>query len=354
MSIAVLCLVLALVGCAQASFYGYNCVVDGTLTVAGKQILPLAAGSGISLTNNGTYTLVASVAGSSSASNLTSAGGISLVASAVGPNLSILGLTAGSGIKLYPSATDVTIQSDVNLTSTGGTSLVSSGVTPNLSILGLSAGSGIKLFSSASDVTIKSDVNLTSTGGTSLVFNGTGPSLSVLGLSQGNGILLTATPTAVSIASTATPYYVKTDVVMAASTTTLLFAYTPSASTSYGIDIIFYANLPSSGTLTISVLAEGTGSSQAGTVACGFFGRIGSGGSSISAGALAVTNFNINTAQNLASSPTNSGAGLLMINCYLTTSANPFTTLKIQARSTTATTISTGSTATITNTPQTN
>ncbi len=356
MSIPVICFLLLLIGHAHASTYGFNCAIDGTLSVAGKQVLPLTAGTGIALTNNGTYIVVDATASASSATtNLTSTGGTSLVSSGVGPGLSILGLTAGSGIKLFASATDVTINSTVNLTSTGGTtSLVSSGVSPNLSILGLTAGSGIKLFSSATDVTISSNVNLTSAGGTSLVSNGTGPALAVLGLSQGSGIVLTPSATAVTVSASATPFYVKANVALTASVTTVLFALTPSVSTNYGIDLILYPNLPLSGTLTASILAEGTGSSQAGTIGCGFFSRLGSGGSSITAGTLATTNFNINAAQSLAATPTNNGAGVLMINCYLTTSANAFTTLKLQVQSTTAATVYTGSTATITASPQTN
>lgn len=386
------CLIL-FVACAHASSYSYNCVVDGTLTVAGKQLLPLAAGDGTTLVNNGTNIIV-SASGADLASagglslvadgtgpslsilglgagsgiklysdpstvtisadvNLTSAGGVSLVASPVGPSLSILGLGAGAGIKLFSTASTVTINADVNLTSAGGVSLVSNSVGPSLSVLGLAAGSGIKLSSGASSVTVAADVNLTSAGGVSLVSNSVGPSLSVLGLSQGNGILLTPSASSVSVASTTSTYYVSGNIALVANVAANIFAYTPAVSTTYGLQVAFYGNL-GTGTLSIAVLAEGTGSSNAGTIGCGFFDRFGTGGSSTGAGTFAPASFNINTAQTLATSVSNAGAGVFLLNCYLTTSANAFTTLRLRATATVASTLYPGSSLVITSNPQTN
>lgn len=353
MWIAIFCLCL-LAGHAQASTYSYNCVVDGTLTVSGKQILPLLAGSGIQLTNNGTANIV-----SMNDTTLSSAGGISLVGNGAGPALSILGLSAGSGIKLYSNPTNVSISSDVNLTSTGGVSLVSNGVGPSLSILGLSPGSGVSLTSNGVNVTISSTQsgtvsNLSSAGGSvPLVSNGAGPSLSILGLSQGNGIKLTASPTDVTIASTTSTFFAKANIAIPANTATNVFAFTPTVSTSYGIQFSLYGNLGTNA-LNVNVFAEGTGSSSAGTIGCGQFNRFGTGGSSNAANTLAPTPFNINTAQTVATSVANSGMGIFLINCYYTTSANSYTTLRVQLQSSTAATLYVGSSMIITATPLTN
>lgn len=385
--------VLLLVHLACASSYSYNCVVDGTLTVAGKQILPLAAGDGTALLNNGTNVVVStsganlasaggtslvadgtgpslSILGLSAGSgiklyadnssatisadvNLTSAGGVSLVASPVGPNLSILGLSPGSGIKLYSGASTVTVSADVNLTSAGGISLVSSPVGPSLAVLGLSPGSGIKMSASASSVTVSADVNLTSAGGVSLVSTPTGPSLAVLGLAQGNGIVLTPSPTTVTVASTTSTYFIKANVALAANVATNIFAVTPAVSTTYGFQLTLYGT-DGAGTINVAVLAEGTGSSVAGTIGCGYFNRFGTGGSSTGANTFAAASFNINTAQTVATSVNNAGAGVLFLGCYLTTSANAFTTLRVQTTATAASTLYPGSSMVITTNPLTN
>lgn len=95
--------------------------------------------------------------------SLTSAGGTeSLVNDGVGPTLATKGLTAGTGISLSSTGTDITITntavaSSVTLSDAGTTtheSLVNDGVGPTLATKGLKAGTGISLSSTATDITI--------------------------------------------------------------------------------------------------------------------------------------------------------------------------------------------------------
>lgn len=101
--------------------------------------------------------------------SLTSAGGTeSLVNDGVGPTLATKGLTAGAGISLSATGTDITITN----TSTGaavtladaGTatheSLVNDGVGPALATKGLKAGTGISLSATGTDITITNTLTL--------------------------------------------------------------------------------------------------------------------------------------------------------------------------------------------------
>ena len=139
---------------------------------------------------------------------LTSAGGTTLVSESVGPDLEILGLSAGTGVSLSSSATAVTITnsspaSSVTLGSAGGTSLVNDGTGPTLSVKGLTAGTNISFSDSGTSITINassgSTTTLSSSGGTSLVSDGTGPALSIRGLSEGDGTSLVNNGTDIEI-----------------------------------------------------------------------------------------------------------------------------------------------------------
>lgn len=104
--------------------------------------------------------------------SLTSAGGTeSLVNDGVGPALATKGLTAGAGISLLSTGTDITITntdtgSAVTLADAGtGTheSLVNDGTGPTLATKGLKAGTGISLTSTSTDITIRAALNKYST-----------------------------------------------------------------------------------------------------------------------------------------------------------------------------------------------
>lgn len=97
---------------------------------------------------------------------LASAGGTeTLVVDGVGPAITTKGLTAGTGIGLVGGANDVTISntdgaSSVTLASAGGTeTLVVDGTGPSLTSKGLTAGTGITLTPSGTDVTISTSVS---------------------------------------------------------------------------------------------------------------------------------------------------------------------------------------------------
>lgn len=146
--------------------------------------------------------------------SLTSAGGTeSLVNDGVGPTLATKGLTAGTGISLSSTGTDITITNtstgaSVTLTNAGGSSsesLVNDGVGPAIATKGLVAGTNISLSSTGAEVTINNtmpDTTLTDAGtGThqSLVNDGTGPALATKGLKAGTGITLSSTGTDITI-----------------------------------------------------------------------------------------------------------------------------------------------------------
>ena len=169
--------------------------------------------------------------------SLTSAGGTeSLVNDGVGPTLATKGLTAGAGISLSSTGTDITITntataSSVTLTNAGGSSsesLVNDGIGPALATKGLVAGTNISLSSTGAEVTITNsapDTTLSDAGtGTheSLVNDGTGPALATKGLKAGTGISLSSTGTDITITNTVAPgtvqKYATTDNLPAAGT----------------------------------------------------------------------------------------------------------------------------------------
>lgn len=126
---------------------------------------------------------------------LSSAGGVSLVSAGSGPSMALLGLSAGTGISLTSSPTNIVIANSASLSSAGtGASVITSSVGPAYSIRSILGGGGLTVTSNTAAVTLSSTVtSLASAGGTAatLVSSGTGPSLSAKGLTAGTGITLT-------------------------------------------------------------------------------------------------------------------------------------------------------------------
>lgn len=174
----------------------------------------LTPGAGMGLSSTSSAITINNTSPASSASLSSTGVSQTLVNSGTPPGFLIKGLTAGSGILLSPTSTDLTITNTssaaaVTLANAGTTSLVNTGVGPALAMKGLVAGTGIGLVSSATNVTItatNATVTLSSAGGSnSLVNNGTGPSLAVKGLTAGSNISMTASSTDITIADTGAP-----------------------------------------------------------------------------------------------------------------------------------------------------
>ena len=155
--------------------------------------------------------------------SLTSAGGTeSLVNDGIGPALATKGLTAGTGISLSSTGTDITITntataSSVTLSSAGtgpSNSIVNDGVGPAIAVKGLIAGTGVSFTSTLTDITVNntdpgSAVSLSNAGGSSsesLVNDGVGAALATKGLIAGTGISLSSTATDITIASSLVKY----------------------------------------------------------------------------------------------------------------------------------------------------
>lgn len=156
--------------------------------------------------------------------SLTSAGGTeSLVNDGVGPTLATKGLTAGTGISLSSTGTDITITntataSSVTLSSAGtgpSNSLVNDGVGPAIAVKGLIAGTGVSFTSTLTDITVNntdpgSAVSLSNAGGSSsesLVNDGVGAALATKGLIAGTGISLSSTATDITITGSSLAKY---------------------------------------------------------------------------------------------------------------------------------------------------
>jgi hypothetical protein len=136
-----------------------------------------------------------------------SGSGQSLVSDGNGPELGVKSITAGAGVSLTSTATNITINNTVSLYSGGsGVSLVSDGSNPTLGVKSITAGTATTLSDDGSNVTINStgsNVSLSSAGGThSLVGNGVGPSLTTRGLTPGTGVTISSTSSQVTINST--------------------------------------------------------------------------------------------------------------------------------------------------------
>lgn len=189
-------------------------IVDGTgpdFTIKG-----LTAGTGITLTS-GANDITITNSDPGSAVSLSSAGGTTLVNDGTGPTLAVKGLTAGTGVTLTPSGTDVTITnsspaSSVTLASAGiGASIIYDGVGPALETRGILAGTGMLVSGAGTDVTITnnspaSSVTLSNAGaGASLVNDGTGPALATQGLVGGTGITVAGGATDVTLSVSGLP-----------------------------------------------------------------------------------------------------------------------------------------------------
>jgi len=123
----------------------------------------LTAGSGVSLTPSGTDVVIASIVVPGESNTTSSSGGTqSLVLAKSGVDLPFKGLTAGTGITLTPSATDVTIassgESNTSSSAGGTVALPLAKVGSDLPFRGLTAGSDISLTPTGTDVTINSTV----------------------------------------------------------------------------------------------------------------------------------------------------------------------------------------------------
>ena len=112
----------------------------------------------------------------------------SLVNDGTGPALAVKGLKAGTGISVSSTSTDITITntdlgSSVALTSAGGTeTLVNDGTGPSLATKGITAGTGISLSSTATDLTVTNaapDQVVAITAGTDISVTGTYPSFTI-------------------------------------------------------------------------------------------------------------------------------------------------------------------------------
>jgi len=180
--------------------------VDGTDGIVyygdGEKWIELLSGSNISLANVGTSGAGSLVPGDFE----------------LGPDFTLKGLLAGSGIILSSDATDVTISnsspaSSSTLTNVGTVpstgSLVpgDSEVGPNFTLKGLLAGSGIILSADSTDVTISNSTTLTNVGtapGTGSLVPGdseAGPNFTLKGLLAGTGITLATDGTDVTISN---------------------------------------------------------------------------------------------------------------------------------------------------------
>jgi len=187
------------------SLAGTNPIIgSGTVTItnsAPDQTVVLTAGTGIGVA--GVYpNFTISNTDPTSGVTLASAGGTeTLVNDGTGPSLATKGLTAGSGVSLTGTATDITIAntdpgSAVTLTSAGGTeTLVNDGIGPALANKGLTAGTGISLSSTATDVTVTNsapDQVVALTAGTGIGITGVYPNFTITNSSPSSGGTVTS------------------------------------------------------------------------------------------------------------------------------------------------------------------
>jgi hypothetical protein len=187
------------------SLAGTNPIIgSGTVTItnsAPDQTVVLTAGTGIGVA--GAYpNFTISNTDPTSGVTLASAGGTeTLVNDGTGPSLATKGLTAGSGVSLTGTATDITIAntdpgSAVTLASAGGTeTLVNDGTGPALATKGLTAGTGISLSSTATDVTVTNsapDQVVALTAGTGIGITGAYPNFTITNSSPSSGGTVTS------------------------------------------------------------------------------------------------------------------------------------------------------------------
>jgi hypothetical protein len=122
-----------------------------------------------------------------------------LVSDGVGPDLEILGLSAGTGISVTDVGTSLQITntspaSSVTLTNLGNFDIANDTTGPSMTLRGLTAGTGIGMSQGANNITVTnnspaSSVSLSNAGGgTTLVADGSGPTLGIRSISAGTNV----------------------------------------------------------------------------------------------------------------------------------------------------------------------
>lgn len=179
-----------------ASAGGTSLVFDGV--GPGLIIKGLAAGTGITLTDQGTTVAITANGTNITLTNIGSVTGSLVPGGAeIGPALTIKGiLAADNTVTIASTATDVTIAANlslVNIANLGvppGVPWVLDGTGPDMTIRSITAGVGITLTPSLTDVTVTANgtnISLTDAGviipHQSLVNDTTGPTLAVKGIS---------------------------------------------------------------------------------------------------------------------------------------------------------------------------
>lgn len=299
MLLRILFLLFAFTSVVHCSTYGYNAVVDGTLTVGGVQIKPLTAGTGINIAANGVVsntdpgssvsltdggvapghaTLVSSTsaAGQPRTVGLLSGSGITITGNGT-QDVTIAGPTFGSGaatgLSLVSSTSTSTAFRTVGLLSGSGINL-SGGGTQDLTITGPTfssgAATGASLVSSTSTATAFRPVGLLSGSGISISGAGTqdltisGPSFSNGGATGASLVSSTSTSTSfrpvgliggTGVAITGSGGQDLTIALQAATPTTVSFTAAASTRASY-------TNAGFTGTTTASVTTTATSGTQ--------------------------------------------------------------------------------------------
>lgn len=161
----------------------------------------LTAGTNITLTETGHAVTINAAGGGGGVTSIASAGGTnSLVASGSAPVPTIKGLSAGTGIAMVTSPTDITVSVTGVVTSISnvgtGSQLVASGSAPTPTMRTLTSGPNISLTQNTNDVQISAvgvATSLSTAGsGQSLVVVGSTPNFQIRSLTAGSGITLTA------------------------------------------------------------------------------------------------------------------------------------------------------------------
>lgn len=218
-----LVLLLGFVALAHCSTYGYNAVVDGTLTVSGIQIKPLTAGTGINIAANGVVSNTDPGSSVSLADGGSAPAHVSLVSStSTAGQPRTVGLLSGSGIVITGGGTqDLTIAGPTFESGAAtGVSLVSStSTTTAFRTVGLLSASGITISGAGGqDLTISgpsfssgaaTGISLVSSTSTATAFKpvgligGTGIAISGAGGQDLTVALQAATPTTISFTAAA-------------------------------------------------------------------------------------------------------------------------------------------------------
>jgi len=121
-----------------------------------------------------------------------------------GPNYTVKGLLAGTGISLSQNATDVTVTNSATIGNSGfGQPLIDGlQIAPNYVVKGIAPGFGTSIVNSPSTLTINNTTNLSSAGaGVSLVNGVQSGNMLIKSLQAGGGIVLVDSPNNVTIAT---------------------------------------------------------------------------------------------------------------------------------------------------------